>query len=64
MPGHPYEPGSADEPGWLFTEVYDGNARSTYLAVLRADRIADGPVAKVHLDQHVPFSLHGWWEAA
>jgi all-trans-8'-apo-beta-carotenal 15,15'-oxygenase len=56
-------PTNGDEPGWLLTEVYDSRNRKSFLAVLRADRISEGPVATVHLNHHVPFSYHGWWSA-
>lgn len=61
LPGRPYRPDDLDEPGWLLTEVYDSRTRMSHLAVLRANALADGPVAAVHLRHHVPFSFHGWW---
>jgi all-trans-8'-apo-beta-carotenal 15,15'-oxygenase len=63
IPGKRYAPGDADEPGWLVSEIYDSGSRTSYLAILRAERIADGPVARIHLTHHVPFSYHGWWSA-
>lgn len=62
VPGFRYM-GDAEEPGWIVTEVYDGHTKKSFLAVLRADRISDGPVAIVHLRHHVPFSYHGWWSS-
>jgi all-trans-8'-apo-beta-carotenal 15,15'-oxygenase len=62
-PGLAYETGSGEEPGWLLTLVYDGNTKRSYLAVLAADALADGPLARVHLRHHVPFSFHGYWHA-
>jgi all-trans-8'-apo-beta-carotenal 15,15'-oxygenase len=61
LPGRSYDPAEAEEPGWLLTEVYDSKTRTSYLAVLRSDRIADGPLARIHLTHHAPFSYHGWW---
>lgn len=63
-PGFHYSPGSKDEPGWLLTEIYNGKTKRSFLAVLRADHVADGPVAIVHLRHHVPFSFHGYWHPA
>lgn len=60
-PGFDYRPGSEREPGWLLTQVYDSHAKRSYLAILRADHLADGPVARVHHTHHVPLSLHGTW---
>jgi len=57
--------GTEDEDrGWLLSEVYDGNRGRSYLAILRAERVEDGPVAKVHLRHHVPLSFHGTWVAS
>ena len=57
-------PGSGDEgAGWVLSEVYDSRVRRSFLAVLDAERLADGPLAEVWLRHHVPFSYHGWWVA-
>ena len=64
VPEHVYRPDDPEEPGWLLTEGYDSRLRQSFLAVLRAERVADGPVATVRLEHHVPFSFHGWWSPA
>jgi all-trans-8'-apo-beta-carotenal 15,15'-oxygenase len=56
------EPIYAD--GWLLVEVHDGRTRRNELAVLRADRLRDGPVARVELQHGLPLSFHGCWVAA
>ena len=61
LPGRLYPPDDPVEAGFVLTEVYDSRTRRSYLAVLRAEGIASGPVAVVHLKHHVPFSYHGWW---
>jgi all-trans-8'-apo-beta-carotenal 15,15'-oxygenase len=63
LPGREYAPELPDEAGFLLTEVYDSATRRSFLAVFRAERLAAGPVAEVHLSHHVPFSYHGWWRA-
>ncbi|HEY6837464.1 MAG TPA: carotenoid oxygenase family protein, partial [Geobacteraceae bacterium] len=63
IPGREYGGEDRDEPGWLLTEGYDSHTRKGFLAVLRAERLADGPLAVVWLQHHVPFSFHGWWAA-
>ena len=63
IPGRSYEPDDPEEPGWLLTEVYDGTSRTSHLAILRAERVADGPLARIHLAHHAPFSYHGWWSS-
>ncbi|KAF0216191.1 MAG: all-trans-8'-apo-beta-carotenal 15 [Geobacteraceae bacterium] len=62
-PGFRFEPDAPHEPGWLLTEGYDSRTRKSFLAVLEAERVADGPVAVIHLTHHVPFSYHGFWQA-
>ena len=64
LPGRLYLADDPVEPGYLLTEVYDSGSRLSYLAVLRAEKLSDGPLAIVHLTHHVPFSYHGWWSAA
>ena len=60
-PGVQYQSEDAKECGWFLSEVYNSATAKTFLAVLRADRVADGPIAVIHLSHHVPFSLHGYW---
>ena len=31
------------------------------LVILDAERLADGPVATVHLPMRAPGQVHGWW---
>jgi all-trans-8'-apo-beta-carotenal 15,15'-oxygenase len=55
------DPAAGREPGWLLSEVYDADTQTSFLAVLDAEHVADGPVARVQLEHHVPLSFHGWW---
>ncbi|HWI40573.1 MAG TPA: carotenoid oxygenase family protein [Verrucomicrobiae bacterium] len=62
VPGRGYTCGDSEEPGWILTEVFESSRGTSSLAVLRADRIADGPLAMVRLRHHLPISFHGnWW---
>lgn len=63
-PGAIYAPESAQEPGWILSLVYDSRTRKSFLAVMDAEHLADGPLARVHLRHHAPFSYHGWWQPA
>lgn len=63
-PGRPIDPTGDEDAGWLIAEVLDGRRGTTFLAVFGATQIADGPLAKVRLKHHLPFSFHGWWEIA
>jgi all-trans-8'-apo-beta-carotenal 15,15'-oxygenase len=64
LPGRALRAGDPDEPGYLLSLVYASEARRSFLAVLRADRLADGPLCRLWLRHHVPLSLHGFWHAA
>ena len=60
------DPGAplAEDRGWVLSEVLDGKAGKSFLAVFDAGHVEDGPVAKLKLHEHLPMSFHGWWEAA
>jgi all-trans-8'-apo-beta-carotenal 15,15'-oxygenase len=47
--------------GWLVAQIYDGGSHTTSWAVFDAAHLADGPIARAHLDHHVPLSFHGAW---
>lgn len=64
VPGFQYTPEATREPGWVLSLVYNSHTRKSFLAVLDAEHLANGPLARVHLSHHVPFSYHGWWVAA
>ena len=57
-------PGAGEEEGWLLSEVLDAPSGRSFLAILRSDALADGPVAEVWLPHHLPLSFHGSWLAA
>lgn len=56
-PDHPTD----ETRGWLMTIGLDGRTGKSFLAILDASMIADGPVATVELDHHTPLSFHGFW---
>lgn len=62
MPDFPYD-ASGPEPGWVLTEVYNGHTGKSSLCVFDAEQIPDGPAASVHLDHHIPYSMHGFWRS-
>lgn len=55
---------SPGEPGWLLSLVYDKKTRNSFLAILDAENVGDGPVARLHLRHHSPLSFHGCWAGA
>ncbi len=53
-------PDSTDEAeGWLLSLVYDAAHHRSDLVILDARQVAAGPVARLHLKQHIPYGLHG-----
>ena len=46
---------------WILALVYDARRDESELAVLAADEIDSGPVARVRLTRRVPFGFHGNW---
>jgi carotenoid cleavage dioxygenase len=49
--------------GYVLTNVFDEAKGASHLAILRADDVAAGPVARAHLDHRVPVGFHGLWLA-
>lgn len=52
---------SAEDAGWLLSMVYDGEQHRSSLVILDAADLARGPVARLHLKQHIPHSFHGYF---
>ena len=64
-----YEPLHAPDPtgatqGWVLQEGLDGTTGKSFYGIFDARRIADGPVARVRLEHHLPLSFHGDWRPA
>jgi all-trans-8'-apo-beta-carotenal 15,15'-oxygenase len=56
------KPGAtSEEEGWLLTLVYDAASHTSHVAVLDAQGLSRGPLARVHFDLALPFSFHGNW---
>jgi len=56
--------GSSEEgDGWLLATVFDEARNASHLAVLDAQGLEAGPVARAHLDHRVPAGFHGSWVA-
>ena len=56
--------GVVPDEGWLIAQCLDGAAGRTYFAGFDAQRVEDGPTARIWLTPHVPVSFHGAWLAA
>lgn len=53
--------GSREDDGWIVALVYEAASHTSHWAVLDAAHLADGPIARAHLEHHVPLSFHGTW---
>ncbi|PCJ41253.1 MAG: hypothetical protein COA99_09060 [Moraxellaceae bacterium] len=51
----------SEDEGYLLTITYDGNKHLSYLAVLDAQHLKQGPIAKIHFGQALPIGFHGAW---
>ncbi|MCX2976763.1 carotenoid oxygenase family protein [Candidatus Marimicrobium litorale] len=55
-------PGSDEEgKGYLLSVVTSFETRTSSLYIFNALKLADGPVAKVHLSHRIPAGFHGSW---
>lgn len=52
---------ASEGEGWVITFAYDKTTGKSDFIVLDAQRVAAGPIAKVHLPVRVPYGFHGWW---
>ncbi len=52
---------SAEDDGWLLTQVYDTSCDQTCVAVLDARVPQAGPLARAWLGHAFPFTFHGTW---
>jgi carotenoid cleavage dioxygenase-like enzyme len=66
-PGEPIfvpREGAGERSGWLLTLVYDARAHQSHVAVIDAEHLEEGPLARAHFDHHVPYGFHGTWAPA
>ncbi len=62
----PRRPDAPEGDGWLLTVVtrLDASGYSSALAILDAERIAEGPLATVRLPMRLRNAIHGNWVGA
>ncbi len=54
------KPGAtAEDEGWILTPIYDAEHHRTDIAILDAQTLEQGPIARLHLRHHIPYGLHG-----
>jgi all-trans-8'-apo-beta-carotenal 15,15'-oxygenase len=56
-----YCPSSQAGSGYVLSEVYSHLLGKSYLAIFQAEKLSLGPIAKVHLNHHLPMGFHGFW---
>lgn len=47
--------GQAEDDGWVLTMVYNSGTERTELAILDAQQLSKGPVARICLPHHIPY---------
>jgi carotenoid cleavage dioxygenase-like enzyme len=52
---------SPEGEGYLMANVYDASTDKSQLAILDAQNITAGPIARAFLDHRVPLGFHGNW---
>lgn len=52
---------TAEDDGWAIAFVYNAATQTSDVVVLDGRNLARGPIATLHLQQHVPYGLHGNW---
>jgi all-trans-8'-apo-beta-carotenal 15,15'-oxygenase len=55
----PRPQGQAEDDGWLLVLTYNAARRCSDLIILDARDITPGPIARLKLQHHVPYGLHG-----
>lgn len=56
--------GEREDDAYVLTHCLDRTRDRTCVAVLRADRLAEGPLCKLWFDAPLPISFHGAWAPA
>lgn len=56
------QPGSeVEDRGWLISIVYESQKHRSDIIILDAQNLERGPTARLHLQHHIPYGLHGSW---
>ncbi|MCC5899982.1 MAG: carotenoid oxygenase family protein [Phormidium sp. BM_Day4_Bin.17] len=55
----PHPQGTAEDEGWLLLLMYDAEHHRSDLVIFDAKTIAQRPLARLHLNYHIPYGLHG-----
>lgn len=48
-----------EDDGWVITQLYHPKVHKTEYVILDAQNISQGPICRIQLDFHIPYSFHG-----
>jgi all-trans-8'-apo-beta-carotenal 15,15'-oxygenase len=48
-----------EDDGWIIALVYDAEHHRSHIVILDAEDCEKGAIAKLHLQHHIPYGLHG-----
>jgi carotenoid cleavage dioxygenase len=54
----------AEDDGYVLTFVTDSADGASEVVVIDAQRVEDGPIARVEIPHRVPIGYHTWWVGA
>jgi carotenoid cleavage dioxygenase-like enzyme len=55
---------TAEDDGYVLTFVTEAGTGASEAIVVDAQRVEDGPVARIQIPQRVPIGYHAWWVGA
>ena len=55
---------TAEDDGYVLTFVTEAGTGASEAIIVDAQRVEDGPVARVQIPQRVPIGYHAWWVGA
>lgn len=50
-----------EDDGWVLALIYDSTRHQSDVVILDARDLNQGPIARLHLKNHIPYGLHGNW---
>lgn len=57
----PQPDAEAEDEGWVLSLIYNAAYHRSELVILDARHVDRGPIARVRLERHIPYGLHGSW---
>ena len=55
---------TAEDDGYVLTFVTEAGTGASEAIIVDAQRVEDGPVARITIPQRVPIGYHAWWVGA